>query len=172
MDCSPPGSSVHGILQARILEWVAISFSRGSSQPRDQTWVSCIVGRFFTDWATRKFPSSSNSGSCLIFLSIYLFPLAFQSLGWEDPPEEGMATHSSILAWRILWTEEPGRLQSIGLQRIGHNWNDLACTHSLSRHPSLSLVSSTFHKAQAYNSASSLPLYNKDHLLSSFLDEE
>ena len=53
MDCSPPGSSVHGILQARILEWTAISFSRGSSQPRDQTWVSCIAGRFFTIWVTR-----------------------------------------------------------------------------------------------------------------------
>ena len=48
MDCRPPGSSVHGILQARILEWVAISFSRGSSQPRDRTWVSCTAGRFFT----------------------------------------------------------------------------------------------------------------------------
>ena len=47
MDCSPPGSSVHGILQARILGWVAISFSRGSSQPRDRTQVSCIVGRCF-----------------------------------------------------------------------------------------------------------------------------
>ena len=54
MDYSPPGSSVHGISQARILEWVAISFSRGSSQPRDQIWVSCIAGRFFTNWATRK----------------------------------------------------------------------------------------------------------------------
>ena len=47
-DCSPPGSSVHGIPQARILECVAISFSRGSSPPRDWTWVSCIAGRFFT----------------------------------------------------------------------------------------------------------------------------
>ena len=45
MDCSPPGSSVHGILQARILEWVAIPSSKGSSQPREQTQVSCIVGR-------------------------------------------------------------------------------------------------------------------------------
>ena len=54
MDCSPPGSSVHGILQARILEWVAISFSRESSQPRNQTQVSCIAGRFFTNWATRE----------------------------------------------------------------------------------------------------------------------
>ena len=48
MDCSPPGSSVHGIPQSRLLEWVAISFSKGSSQPRDQTWVSCIAGIFFT----------------------------------------------------------------------------------------------------------------------------
>ena len=42
MDCRPPGSSLHGIFQARILEWVAISFSKGSSQPRDQTYISCI----------------------------------------------------------------------------------------------------------------------------------
>ena len=44
------------------------------------------------------------------------------SLGWEDPLEEGMATHSSILAWRILWTEEPGGLQSMGSQRLRHDW--------------------------------------------------
>ena len=49
MDCSPQGSSVHGILQARILEGVAISFSRGSSRSRNRTHVSCIAGRFFTD---------------------------------------------------------------------------------------------------------------------------
>ena len=54
MDGSPPGSSVHGILQARILEWVAIAFSRGSSQPRDRTQVSCIAGRFCTVWTTRE----------------------------------------------------------------------------------------------------------------------
>ena len=48
MDYSPPGSSVRGILQARVLEWVAILLSRESSQPRDQTWVSSIAGRFFT----------------------------------------------------------------------------------------------------------------------------
>ena len=48
MDCSPPGSSVHGILQARLLEWVTIPLSRGSSRPRDQTQVSCIAGGFFT----------------------------------------------------------------------------------------------------------------------------
>ena len=54
MDCSPPGSSVHGILQARVLEWVAISFSRGSSRPRDRTQVSHIAGRCFNLWATRE----------------------------------------------------------------------------------------------------------------------
>ena len=48
MDCSTPGSSVHGILQARTLEWLPIPFSRGPSQPRDQTRVSCIAGRGFT----------------------------------------------------------------------------------------------------------------------------
>ena len=48
LDCSPPGSFVHGILQARTLEWVAISFSRGSSPPRDWTPISCLAGRFFT----------------------------------------------------------------------------------------------------------------------------
>ena len=48
MDCSPPGSSVHAILQARILEWVVISFSRKSSRPRDRTQVFRIAGRFFT----------------------------------------------------------------------------------------------------------------------------
>ena len=44
-----------------------------------------------------------------------------QSLGWEDPLEEKMATQSSILAWKMLWTEEPGGLQSMGLQIVGHN---------------------------------------------------
>ena len=49
-----------------------------------------------------------------------------QSLGWEDPLEKGMATHSWILAWRVPWTEEPGRLQFIGLQRVRHDWSDWA----------------------------------------------
>ena len=58
---SLPGSSVHGILQARLLEWVAISFSRGSSRPRDRTQVSCVAGRHFNLWATREAP-----GGCTI----------------------------------------------------------------------------------------------------------
>ena len=61
-DCSLPGSSIHGIFQARVLEWVSISFSRGSSWPRGWTQVSHIVGRCFTIWATREVYINSYSG--------------------------------------------------------------------------------------------------------------
>ena len=57
MDCSPPGSSVHRILQARILEWIAMPSSRGSSQPRDRTQVSCITGTYFTTMYIEHGPS-------------------------------------------------------------------------------------------------------------------
>ena len=58
--CNPIDYTVHGILQARILEWVAFPFSRVSSQPRDQTQLSCIAGGFFTIWATRESPFENN----------------------------------------------------------------------------------------------------------------
>ena len=61
MNYNLPGCSLHGILQARILEWVAISFSRGSSLPGDGTQVSCIAGRFFTNWATREAQSERSN---------------------------------------------------------------------------------------------------------------
>ena len=70
MDCSQPGSSVCGILQARILEQAAIPFSGGSSAPRDQTQVSCIAGRFFPIWATKE------SHKCMhiyTYICVYLF---------------------------------------------------------------------------------------------------
>ena len=66
MDCSLPGSSVHGIFQARVLEWVATSFSRGSSRPRDRTWVSRIAGRCFTIWATREAPLIARGGAQIL----------------------------------------------------------------------------------------------------------
>ena len=80
MDCSLP-FSIRGILQARILEWVAISFSRRSSQPRDQTWVSRIAGRRFTVWATSSVlftensppPPPTPSSSYVQFSSVQLF---------------------------------------------------------------------------------------------------
>ena len=52
-----------------------------------------------------------------------------RSLGWEDPLEKEIVTHSSIIAWKIPWTEEPGRLQSMGSQRVGHDWA-AECTHA------------------------------------------
>ena len=61
IDCSPPGSSVHGILQARILEWVSMLSSRGSFQPRDGTQVSHIAGWFFTIWATSENSEKPNN---------------------------------------------------------------------------------------------------------------
>ena len=84
MDCSLPGSSVHGIFQARVLEWVAISFSRGSSQPRDRTRVSCIAGRCFyhlshkgnqKDMRKEKIVLSLFSYTCIFwnFTSIHYF---------------------------------------------------------------------------------------------------
>ena len=78
MDWSLPGSSVHGIFQARVLEWGAIAFSEMQES-------------------------------------------SVQSLGQEDPLEEGMATHSSILAWKIPWTEGPSGLQFMGSQRVRHD---------------------------------------------------
>ena len=74
-----------------------------------------------------------------------------QSLGQEDPLEESMAAHSSVLAWRILWAEEPGRWQSTGSQRVRPDWSNLAGTHAtyiyhishLNMHSSVALSSST-----------------------------
>ena len=94
MDCSPPGFSVNGIFQTRILEWDVISSFRGSSL--------ILVAQ-----TVKKPPAMSETW--------------IWSLGWDDPLEKGIATHSSILAWRIPWTEEPSRPQSMGLQRLGHD---------------------------------------------------
>ena len=85
VDCSPPGSSIHEIFQARVLEWVVISFSRGTSQPRDRTQVSCIVARGFTIWATREVPKCkcfhcylANKLISIIFLdSIYIYAFIY-----------------------------------------------------------------------------------------------
>ena len=79
MNCSLPGFSVRGISQARIWEWVAVSFPKGSSQPRDKTWLSCIAGRFFMVWATREAyivfyvvgnisGSMENTNGCIFFV--------------------------------------------------------------------------------------------------------
>ena len=73
MNYNLPDSSVHGILQKIILEWVVTLFSRGSSRPRDRTWVSCIAGRFFTVRATREAPSCVSTSFLLLPYSIPAF---------------------------------------------------------------------------------------------------
>ena len=79
MNYSLPGSSVHGILQAKTLEWIAIPLSRGSSQPRDRTRVSCIAGRFFASWATREaprtYPVQFSSVQSLSHVQLFATPL-------------------------------------------------------------------------------------------------
>ena len=117
MDCSPPGSSVHGILQTRILEWVAISFSNSAGDPGSIPGL----GRSPGEWI--GYPLQC-SWVCLVAQMVKNPPAMWEtwvwSQGWEDPLKEGRATHSYILAWRIPRTEEPGGLQSMGtrLQRL------------------------------------------------------
>ena len=121
------GVGCHFLLQW-ILEWVAISFSRGSSWPRNWTQVSHIVGRCFMVWVTREaqkytyypgnkvFPGGSVVKNLRAMQETWVW-----SLGWENPLEKEMATHSSVLARETPWTEDPGRLQSMELQRAGQD---------------------------------------------------
>ena len=90
-DCNLPASSTHGIFQVRTLEWVSISFSRGSSWPRDRTQVPCIEGRLLTIWATREAQECSNysaialiSHSSKVMLKIFQATLQ-QYMNWELP---------------------------------------------------------------------------------------
>ena len=108
--CNFMDYTVHGILQARIVEWVVFLFYRGSSQPRDRTQVSCIAGGFFTNQVTREAQSKSRTR-----LSDFTLTFHFHALKKE------MATHSSVLVWRIPGTGEPGGLPSMGSHRVGHD---------------------------------------------------
>ena len=114
------GMGCHSLLQA-------------SFQPRNWTWVSCSAGRFFTVWATREapvllMPSAKKKGTSVSFLwSLGNFwGEVGKATGSRCPYatvlEKAMAPHSSTLAWKIPWMEEPGGLQSMGLRRVGHNW--------------------------------------------------
>ena len=114
MDCGLPGSSVHG-----ILEWVAIAFSEeiaGLSH-------SIVFLYFFTLIPEEGFLISLcySLELCIQMGLSFLFSFAFSFSLWAYT-EKAMALHSSTLAWKIPWTEEPGRLQSMGSRRVGHDW--------------------------------------------------
>ena len=112
MDCSLSGFSVHGIFQASVLEWGAIAFSTRSLSPS----LFCGVALTFLNTILK---------ASLVAQMVKPLPAVretwVRSLGWKDPLEKEMATHSSILAWRIPGTEEPGGLPSMGSHRVGHN---------------------------------------------------
>ena len=123
--CNPTDYTIHGILQAGILEWVAFPFSRGSSQPRDQTQVSCMAGRFFTSWATREAQESWSGQEptcqCTRSKKHGFNPLVSKILWrrtWQPTP--------AFLPRESPWTEEPSRLQSVEPQRVRHDWATLS----------------------------------------------
>ena len=95
VDCNPPDSSVHGISQARTLEWVAMPFSRASSQPRDQTQVSCIAGRFLTTWTTSKPCTFYAVVSLLSHVQLFCNPMDC------NPPDSSVhgISQARILEW-------------------------------------------------------------------------
>ena len=186
VNCSPPSSSVHRSLQARILEWVAIPFFRGSSRSRNQTpgLLHCRQILYCLSFQGRANLSLQlyffhfkmsflflNMLKELIFLDFFIYTCItmklmenlffiiyamgiipyywffaslvaqmvkhlpamwetqIQSLGWEDPLEKEMATHSSALAWKISWTEEPDRLQSTRVAKIWTRLSDFTFFH-------------------------------------------
>ena len=111
MDCSPQGSSVHGIFQVRMLEWVVISYSRGSSRPRDRTRVSCIVGRFFIIWATREASPTVHRNSVIIHTHTHTYMCAYILLNfsWLQSGRTGN-----------LWLMHPSGL--LGASEEKHLW--------------------------------------------------
>ena len=137
MNCSPPGFSVHGILQAKILDWVAIPFSRGYSWHRDQTLVSCIAGRVFTIWATiwiRVIPNSSSQTepwpSPRQFEATESGPRWWEPLRLTDrnvaPPLPMWLQVFQNSSYKVITCRYPGGLLSMGSHRVGHDWSDLA----------------------------------------------
>ena len=137
MDCSPSGSSVHGVLLARILEWVATPFSRGSSRPRDRTRVSCIVGGFFYHLRHQRSPEP-------LLLFCYLFhpshtsdlsQSGLQALGQELQAGAGLpmctlgALRSSVEAYDCDWSALASPCPAQDSQSAGVFSQELNCTH-------------------------------------------
>ena len=114
MDCNLPCSSIHGIFQARVLEWVAISFSRGSFRPRDRAQVSCIAGRHFTVWGTREdsYICVAESLCCspeiitalfVIWLCVWVTQLCLTLCDPMDCSLSGFSSHGILQARVLEW---------------------------------------------------------------------
>ena len=144
MDCSPQGSSVHEILQARILEWVAIPFFRGSSGPRDWTQVSCVAGKLFTIWAAREAHalsvlsiSLSSQTPFLNYKYVYTLPIlegtAYILWSLENYFEDCVwADQALVLGLRRLWEWCWGWRfkETIIFSRKGMRWDNFPETSS------------------------------------------
>ena len=105
LDCSLPGFSVHGIFQARILECVAIFFSRKSSQPRDWTWVSCIVGRCFIIWPTREAHNNKENKNTNLVISRKDYHLTQACLSEEKQTNKNSKNLTLYKAYTNHWTK-------------------------------------------------------------------
>ena len=105
MDGSLIGSKIHGVFQARILEWAAISFSRGSFHPRDRTWVFCIADRHFTVWATRV----------ILLIEEKLITKKVKKLSYVSTTSDGIHEHSTMPLTRVLRVDAGC---SLGAQQI------------------------------------------------------
>ena len=127
MDYSPPSSSVHGILQARILERDLLDAGIELA-PLNVSWISRQVFTTSANWEAQRIFACNLplQQASLVAQRLKRLPAMLEtpvrSLGWEDSLQKEMATHSNILAWRIPWREERGRPQSMGPQRVGHDW--------------------------------------------------
>ena len=104
VDCSPPGFSFHGILQVRILEWIATSFSRGSSWPRDRTQISCITLRFFTIWAPWETLNFANLYVKIFTLCSVLYCIVgFRNILWNKTYANFLKGGSLIIIRTWKW---------------------------------------------------------------------
>ena len=128
--CSPQGSSVHGILRERILEWVAIPFSKGFSCPRDQTQFSCIARRFFTIWTTRE-GNNQLSGSWNGKVSwAPMDSTEYPALAWGNCFSLGWSVNFFLPKW---WRAEVSEgledeqleIELVGMSKITIEWNNL-----------------------------------------------